>query len=107
MQPETAKIGMSNLLPEGADMKGTWVAKQGFGAGGRAGLGTAESPAGTFGWGGAAGTAAFVDTGNGFRAGGYTQYMPSNTYPFQSDFPKYVYADLMKQMSAGEGKTSP
>ncbi len=107
MQPETAKLGMSNLLPEGADMKGTWVANHGFGAGGRAGLGTAASPAGTFGWGGAAGTSAFVDTGNGFRAGGYTQYIPSNAYPFQSDFPKYVYADLMQQMSAGEGKTSP
>ncbi|QTD57732.1 beta-lactamase family protein [Parasphingorhabdus cellanae] len=107
MQPETAKLGMSNLLPEGSDMKGTWVANHGFGAGGRAGLGTTESPAGTFGWGGAAGTSAFVDTGNGFRAGGYTQYIPSNAYPFQSNFPKYVYADLMKQASAGEGKTSP
>ena len=107
MQPETAKLGMSNLLPEGTDMKGTWVANHGFGAGGRAGLGTTASPAGTFGWGGAAGTSAFVDTGNGFRAGGYTQYIPSNAYPFQSNFPKYVYADLMQAMSAGEGKTSP
>ncbi len=107
MQPETAKLGMSNLLPEGTDMKGTWVANHGFGAGGRAGLGTTASPAGTFGWGGAAGTSAFVDTGNGFRAGGYTQYIPSNAYPFQSNFPKYVYADLMKAMSAGGGKTSP
>lgn len=107
MKPETAKLGMSNLLPEGADTSGTWVAKQGFGAGGRAGLGTAASPAGTFGWGGAAGTSAFVDTVRGFRAGGYTQYIPSNTYPFQSNFPKYVYADLLGAVGAGEGKTSP
>lgn len=107
MKPETAKLGMSNLLPESADTKGTWVAKQGFGAGGRAGLGTEASPAGTFGWGGAAGTSAFVDTVRGFRAGGYTQYIPSNTYPFQSEFPKYVYADLIGAASAGEGKTSP
>jgi CubicO group peptidase (beta-lactamase class C family) len=107
MKPETAKLGMSNLLPETADTTGTWVAKQGFGAGGRAGLGTAASPAGTFGWGGAAGTSAFVDTARGFRAGGYTQYIPSNTYPFQSDFPKYVYADLIGAANAGEGKTSP
>lgn len=107
MKPETAKLGMSNLLPASADTTGTWVAKQGFGAGGRAGLGTEASPAGTFGWGGAAGTSAFVDTVRGFRAGGYTQYIPSNTYPFQSDFPKYVYADLIGAANAGEGKTSP
>ncbi|MEH6757932.1 MAG: serine hydrolase domain-containing protein [Parasphingorhabdus sp.] len=106
MHPETAKLGMSNLLPAGVDMKGTWVVNHGFGAGGRVGLGTAVSPAGTYGWGGAAGTSAFVDTSNGFRAGGYTQYMPSNSYPFQADFPKYVYADLIQQMSAGGGKTS-
>lgn len=106
MKPETAKLGMSNLLPKGADLKGTWVANHGFGAGGRAGLGTAASPAGTYGWGGAAGTSAFVDTGNNIRAGGYTQYMPSNTYPFQADFPKYVYADLLGKSAVAGGKTS-
>jgi len=107
MEPETAKLGMSNLLPETADTSGTWVAKQGFGAGGRSGLGTIDSPAGTFGWGGAAGTAAFVDTKRGLRAGGYTQYIPSNSYPFQSDFPKYVYADLDGSAPVDTGKTSP
>ena len=107
MKPETAKLGMSNLLPDTVDTSGTWVAKQGFGAGGRCGLGTAESPAGTFGWGGAAGTAAFVDTVRGLRAGGYTQYIPSNSYPFQSDFPKYVYADLDGSAPVSTGKTSP
>lgn len=107
MQPDTVKLGMSNLLPETANTKGTWVANHGFGAGGRSGLGTAVSPAGTFGWGGAAGTSAFVDTARGLRAGGYTQYIPSNSYPFQSDFPKYVYADLMGSVQAGAGNTSP
>ena len=107
MKPETAKLGMSNLLPDTVDTSGTWVAKQGFGAGGRTGLGTAASPAGTFGWGGAAGTAAFVDTVRGLRAGGYTQYIPSNSYPFQSDFPKYVYADLDGSAPVSTGKTSP
>lgn len=90
-----AKTGMSNLLPQGADLSGSWVVNQGFGAGGRVGIGTAASPAGTYGWGGAAGTAAFVDTQRGLRAGGYTQYMPSNVYPFQSNFPKYVYEDVL------------
>ena len=107
MKPETAKLGMSNLLPETASTKGTWVANHGFGAGGRSGLGTEVSPAGTFGWGGAAGTSAFVDTVRDVRAGGYTQYIPSNSYPFQSDFPKYVYADLTGSAQAGAGNTSP
>ncbi|MEO9601556.1 serine hydrolase domain-containing protein [Parasphingorhabdus sp.] len=107
MKPETAKLGMSNLLPETANTKGTWIANHGFGAGGRSGLGTAASPTGTFGWGGAAGTSAFVDTVRGFRAGGYTQYFPSNRYPFQSDFPKYVYADLTGEAEVGAGNTSP
>ncbi|WP_373491558.1 serine hydrolase domain-containing protein [Parasphingorhabdus sp.] len=107
MQPDTVKLGMSNLLPETANTKGTWVANHGFGAGGRSGLGTEISPAGTFGWGGAAGTSAFVDTVRGLRAGGYTQYIPSNSYPFQSDFPKYVYADLIGNAQAGSGNTSP
>ncbi len=107
MKPDTVKLGMSNLLPENANTKGTWIANHGFGAGGRSGLGTAVSPAGTFGWGGAAGTSAFVDTVRGLRAGGYTQYIPSNSYPFQSDFPKYVYADLIGDAQAGAGNTSP
>lgn len=107
MKPETARLGMSNLLPETASTKGTWVANHGFGAGGRSGLGTEVSPAGTFGWGGAAGTSAFVDTVRGLRAGGYTQYIPSNSYPFQSDFPKYVYADLIGSAGTGAGNTSP
>lgn len=107
MQPDTVRLGMSNLLPETASTKGTWVANHGFGAGGRSGLGTEVSPAGTFGWGGAAGTSAFVDTVRGLRAGGYTQYIPSNSYPFQSDFPKYVYADLTGNAQAGAGNTSP
>ncbi len=107
MKPETVKLGISNLLPETASTAGTWVANHGFGAGGRSGLGTAVSPAGSFGWGGAAGTSAFVDTVRGLRAGGYTQYIPSNSYPFQSDFPKYVYADLTGTAQTGAGKTSP
>ena len=106
MNPETAKLGMSNLLPSSVDLTGSWVAAHGFGAGGRVGLGTPKSPAGTFGWGGAAGTAAFVDTKYGFRAGGYTQYIPSNSYPFQSNFAKYVYADMMLNAQRADGKTS-
>ena len=48
MSPETAALGMSNLLPEGVDMKGTFAEGAGFGAGGRVGLG---DQAGSYGWG--------------------------------------------------------
>ncbi len=95
MSERAAVLGMSNILPEGADLKGTWVEGQGFGAGGRVGLGTANGPKGTFGWGGAAGTVAFVDNVRGFRAAGYTQYMPADAYPFQQEFGQLVYRDLM------------
>ncbi len=95
MSERVATLGMSNILPEGVQTKGTWVEGQGFGAGGRVGLGTPTSPKGTFGWGGAAGTAAFVDNVRGFRAGGYAQYMPADTYPFQQEFGQLVYRDLM------------
>lgn len=105
MDEHIAKLGMSNLLPEGASLAGSWVVNQGFGAGGRVGIGTSLSPLGTYGWGGAAGTAAFVDTERKFRAGGYTQYMPSNVYPFQSNFAKYVYEDLLG-LQVEVGKTS-
>ena len=94
MSESTAALGMSNLLPPTAVTKGTWVEDQGFGAGGRVGLGNAKGPAGTYGWGGAAGTVAFVDSIRGFRASGYTQYMPAESYPFQREFPKMVYDQL-------------
>ncbi len=91
MAPATAALGMSNLLPAGIDMKGTFAEGAGFGAGGRVGLG---DQAGTFGWGGAAGTNAFVDTKRKFRAIGMIQYMPSDAQDFQNQFPRWVYADL-------------
>ena len=63
----------------------------GFGAGGRVGKGAYE---GVFGWGGAAGTIAFVDPRRKVRATGMVQYMPSNAYGFHDDFGKWVVADL-------------
>ena len=49
---------------------------------------------GTFGWGGAAGTVAFVDTKRKLRAVCMAQYVPSNVYPFHADFAKWVLKDL-------------
>lgn len=92
MSERAVRTGTSNLLPPGAATTGTFAAGAGYGAGGRVGLG---AEAGTFGWAGAAGTVGFVDMRAGLRAGLYTQYMPSEAYPVQSEFAKAVAADLM------------
>lgn len=53
-----------------------------------------------FGWGGAAGTTAFVDMASGLRAANYTQYMPSEAYPIQRSFPDWVLKDLAAMQGA-------
>lgn len=85
------RVGTSNLLPEGVDVGAALGGVKAFGAGGRVGVG---DQAGTFGWGGAAGTVAFVDMRRGLRANMMTQYMPSNTYPLTEEFTKAVLADV-------------
>lgn len=97
MKPETVALAMSNLLPPGVDTSGGGsVAGQGFGAGGRVTIKPTPGGAGmgTFGWGGAAATIAFVDPIRGVRASGFAQYMPSEALPFTADFAKSVYAGL-------------
>lgn len=93
MSELAVRVGTSNLLPEGVAMKGTFAEGSGFGAGGRVGLG---DQAGTYGWGGAAGTVAFVDMKHGLRANLMTQYMPSDAYPIHGAFPAAVQADLAR-----------
>lgn len=85
--PDTIDAMVSNLLPEGATVKGTWIDGHGFGAGGRV-SGQA------FGWGGAAGTTSFVDMASGLRAANFTQYTPAEAYPIQRKFVELVLADL-------------
>ena len=80
-------VGTSNILPATVDTTGSWAEGQGFGAGGRV-VGK------SYGWGGAAGTAAFVDFEHGLRGQLFTQYMPSEAYPIQNSFPELVQADL-------------
>ena len=89
MSEPAVRVGTSNLLPEGVTTKGTWIEGQGFGAGGR--VSEAE---GVYGWGGAAGTVAFVSFKAGLRASMFTQYMPTDALALASDFPKAVLADL-------------
>jgi len=91
MSELAVRVGTSNLLPEGVDTRGTFAGGAGFGAGGRVGLG---DQAGTYGWGGAAGTAGFVDFRRGIRATLMTQYMAATPYPLTDEFTKAVIADL-------------
>lgn len=91
MSEAAVRLGTSNLLPEGVSTAGTFADGSGFGAGGRVGLG---EQAGTFGWGGAAGTVAFADLRRGLRAALFTQYMPAEAYPLHSAFPAAVTKDL-------------
>ena len=96
MKKETAKLGMSNLLPPGTDTTGTFAAGQGFGAGGRVTIApdARGSGIGTYGWAGAAATIAWVDPTRSIRACGFAQYMPDQAMPFTTDFGKAVYASL-------------
>ena len=90
----TAQLGMSNLLDDSIERAGTFVDGQGFGAGGRVSLPSNPTGAGVFGWGGAAGTIAFVDRTRRVRFGGYANYMPSEVYDFQRRIGEIFYADL-------------
>lgn len=96
MKRETARLAMSNLLPPGAETRGTLVEGQGFGAGGRVTIAanTNGSGVGTFGWGGAAATVAFVDRTRGVRASGFAQFMPDTKLPFTREFIAAVYRGL-------------
>jgi len=91
MSTATAKLAMSDLLPSAVSTDGTYADGAGFGAGGRVGKGAND---GVFGWGGAAGTVAFVDPRRKLRAVCMAQYMPSSAYPFHQDFAKWVLKDL-------------
>lgn len=95
MKAETARLAMSNLVHPDTKME-SFVKGQGFGAGGRVTI--AQSPngegIGTFGWGGAASTVAWVDRANNLRASGWTQIMTSGDQPFTTSFGKAVYASL-------------
>ncbi len=91
----TAHLAMSNLMPEGTMTERTFAAGAGFGAGGRVSLPGSPTGPGIFGWGGAAGTSAFVDPTRKIRFGGYANYMPSEAYDFQRRMPELFLADLM------------
>lgn len=103
MRPETVALAMSNLLPAGvtyggavANTGGATGPMQGFGAGGSVYL--VDVPGGpskgTYGWGGAAGTIAWVDPARKLRATVMVNYLPGEKWPLRRDFTKALYADL-------------
>jgi CubicO group peptidase (beta-lactamase class C family) len=99
MKPETVKLAMSNLLPEGAETSGLVSlagGKLGFGAGGSVYLTDVPGVAmkGTFGWGGAANTIAWVDPAAGVRGTAMVNFLPDK-WPLRTDLNAAVAADLV------------
>ena len=93
MSEEAVRVGTSNLIPAGVDLKGSWLEGEGHGAGGR-------SKGSQFGWGGAAGTLAAVDFDMKLRSCLWTQYMPAEAYPIRDEF----LAAMEKDMAAMHAK---
>lgn len=104
MKPETVRLAMSNLLPPGvtfgsvggATGGAAGEAAMGFGAGGSVTL--ADTPGGpgkgTYGWGGAAGTIAYVDPTRHVRGVVMVNYFPADRYPLRRDLAAALYRDL-------------
>lgn len=94
MKRDTALLAMSNLVHPDTKME-SFVAGQGFGAGGRVTINsTGAEGVGTFGWAGAASTVGWVDRTRGIRGSGWSQIMTFGRQPFLEDFSKAVYASL-------------
>jgi len=93
MSEPAVRVGVSDLIPATVDKAGSWMEKEGHGAGGRS-VGT------SFGWGGAAGTLGAVDFKLGLRTALWTQYMPADSYPIRDEYLVALQADL-KAMKEG------
>ncbi len=96
LSAKAARIAMSNLLPSGADIRGSWIEGYGFGAGGRVSLPGSKEGEGLFGWNGAAGTVGWVDRKRGMRVTGMVQQMPLDAFPFQSRLPDIILQQFSK-----------
>lgn len=101
MKPETVRLAMSDLLPAGVSYGGApsgsggaMGPKMGYGAGGSVQLEDVPGGAGkgTYGWGGAAGTVAWVDPAKKIRGTVMVNYFPSDKWPLRADAVKAVYA---------------
>ena len=105
MKTETAKLAMSDLLPPGVvfgslpgGTGGQMAPRMGFGAGGSVILEDkiASFGAGTYGWGGAFGTIAFVNPVKKIRGTVMVNYFPGEKWPVRGDVMKALQADLAR-----------
>ncbi len=106
MKPATVALAMSNLLPEGVTFGGiaggtggtNAAVPMGFGAGGSVYL--ADKPGGlskgTYGWGGAAGTIAWVDPVRHIRATVMVNYFPADKWPTREQIPAALAKDAVR-----------
>jgi CubicO group peptidase (beta-lactamase class C family) len=100
MKAETARLAMSNLLPAGVTFPGIGGGAggppMGYGAGGSVSL--VDTPGGpgrgTYGWGGAAGTIAYVDPARRTRVTVMVNYLPAERWPLRRDIPVALGRDL-------------
>lgn len=101
LRPETVALATSNLLPPGVvfggiggGTGGTTGAGQGYGAGGSV---TLSGPlAGTYGWGGAAGTIAYVNPRTRTRGTIMVNYMPPDRVPLRTEVAAAVAQDAAR-----------
>ncbi|WP_374944409.1 serine hydrolase domain-containing protein [Sphingomonas sp.] len=106
MKPETVRLAMSNLLPAGVFFTGIGggtggtqaPVPMGFGAGGSVYL--ADKPngpgKGTYGWGGAAGTIAWVDPVKRARGTVMVNYFPAERWPTRAQIPAALAQDVAR-----------
>lgn len=106
MKAETVALAMSNLLPPGVTFGGlgdgtggVMSARMGFGAGGSVYLENAPGGVpskGTFGWGGAAGTIAWVDPVRKMRGTVMVQYFPDDKWPVRRNVSAALARDMQR-----------
>jgi CubicO group peptidase (beta-lactamase class C family) len=106
MKAETVRLAMSNLLPAGVSFTGIGAGTggtqaavpMGFGAGGSVYL--ADKPGGagkgTYGWGGAAGSIAWVDPARRARGVVMVNYFPAERWPTREQIPAALLRDTMR-----------
>jgi CubicO group peptidase (beta-lactamase class C family) len=106
MKAETVRLAMSNLLPSGVTFGGlgggtggtTAAVPMGFGAGGSVYL--ADMPGGaskgTYGWGGAAGTIAWVDPVKLVRGTVMVNYFPAERWPIRREVTAALFRDAAR-----------
>lgn len=100
LKTTTARLAMSDLLPQGVEFSndaGPAGAKLGFGAGGFVVKESADPmTAGAYGWGGAAGTVAWVNPVKKVRGSIMVNYFPGEKWPIRDETFKALTSDMAR-----------